>query len=57
VLQATAEEPLIGEEFFGIPAYLGSRPIDIASLKSQDFLRWAIIVFILVSILVKLVSN
>ena len=57
VLQATAEEPLIGDEFFGIPAYLGSRPIDIASLKSQDFLRWAIIVFILVSILVKLVSN
>jgi hypothetical protein len=43
VMYATADEPLIGEELFGIPAYLGAGIFHFASLRVQDILRWVII--------------
>ncbi len=43
VLFATAHEPLIGEELYAGGAYLGAGPVHIASLHSQDILRWIIV--------------
>src|SRR5574340_1110619 len=40
VLYAAAQEPLIGEEVFAAPAYLGGNPAHAASLVLQDILRW-----------------
>lgn len=42
-LYAAAQEPLIGEELFAIPAYLQSTAIYQTSLKVQDILRWIVI--------------
>jgi hypothetical protein len=43
VLYATAEETLIGEELFALPAYLQTGTIYQASLNLQDILRWVVI--------------
>jgi hypothetical protein len=48
VLYAAAHEPLVGEEMFVGGAYLGAKPVDIASIQVQDWLRWVLIAFILV---------
>jgi hypothetical protein len=42
VLYATAQEPLIGEELFAVPAYLGAGKMHESSLKTQDILRWVL---------------
>lgn len=42
-LYAAAEEPLIGEEVFASGAYLKAGAMHNASLRAQDFLRWALI--------------
>ncbi len=42
VLYAAAQEPLIGEELFAVPAYLQANPFHLASLRTQDVLRWVI---------------
>lgn len=42
VIYASAQEPLIGEELFAIPAYLQAGAIQQASLRVQDVLRWVI---------------
>ena len=47
VLYAGAQEPLIGEELFAMPAYLREEQIYEASLRTQDMLRWGVI-FILI---------
>ncbi len=47
VLYAAAEEPLVGEELFAVPAYLQERPAYQASLNLQDVLRWIIILVLL----------
>lgn len=44
VLYATAGEPLIGEELFAVPAYLQSASIHQAGLRTQDVLRWVVII-------------
>lgn len=54
VLYAAAEEPLIGEELFAVPAYLQAGPYHRASLRAQDILRWIIILLILIGALLKL---
>jgi Domain of unknown function (DUF6754) len=53
VLYAAAQDPLIGEELYAAGAYLQAGPVHIASLRAQDFLRWIIIVLILVGALLK----
>jgi hypothetical protein len=47
VLYAVAEETLIGEELFALPAYLQAGPVYQASLRVQDVLRWVVIGFII----------
>ena len=43
VLYATAHEPLIGEEMYAGGAYLGDKPMHVASLHTQDVVRWVVI--------------
>lgn len=54
VFYATAREPLIGEEVFAGGAYLQAKPFQAASLRAQDVLRWVIIGFTLLGILLKI---
>ena len=42
VIYASANEPLIGEELFAIPAYLQAGPAHQAGLRVQDVLRWVV---------------
>ena len=51
VLYAVAEETLIGEELFALPAYLQAGPMHQASLRLQDVLRWVVIAFIILAAL------
>ena len=55
-LYATANEMLIGEELFAIPAYLQAGPFFTSSLYAQDILRWIVIGAILVGSALKLVG-
>ncbi len=43
VLYAAAEETLIGEELFALPAYLQAGPVYQAGLRVQDVLRWVVV--------------
>lgn len=56
VLYATAQEPLVGEEVFASGAYLGTAPAHAASLRVQDWLRWLLIVIIILGALARLVQ-
>jgi len=47
VLYAAAHEPLVGEEMYAGGAYLGAKPANLASVQVQDWIRWAVIVIIL----------
>ena len=47
VLYATAQEPLIGEELYASPAYIGAGKVHTACLHAQDVLRWVIVIVIL----------
>ncbi len=42
-LYASAQEPLIGEELFAVPAYLQGTPVYQVSLHVQDILRWVVV--------------
>jgi hypothetical protein len=53
VLFAASDDPLIGEEIFALPAYLGTKNIHIASVKIQDFFRWVLIITMLVGAVLK----
>lgn len=55
-LFASAEEPLIGEELFAAPAMLEASPAHSASLKTQDLLRWGVIILLLAGAVLKLVG-
>ncbi len=55
-LYAAAQEPLIGEEVFAVPAYLEAGPVHKASLHAQDFLRWALTALIVAGSILKLVG-
>jgi hypothetical protein len=56
VLYATAQEPLIGEEMYAIPAYLQSGPFHTASLHAQDALRWLVGAVIVLGAVLKLMG-
>jgi hypothetical protein len=47
ILYAAAHEPLIGEEMYAGGAYLGDKPMHIASLHAQDVVRWVVIGLVL----------
>jgi hypothetical protein len=56
VLFASAEEPLIGEELFAMPAYLQAGPFHRASLRAQDALRWVLIVVLVAGAILALMG-
>lgn len=56
VLFASAQEPLIGEELFAMPAYLKPNPFHSASLAAQDVLRWVIIAALMIGALLKVLG-
>lgn len=56
VLYATAEEPLIGEELFALPAYLQAGGLHQSSLRAQDILRWVISGGLVLGAILKLVG-
>jgi hypothetical protein len=43
VLFASTDEPLVGEELYAGGAYLGAGPLHVASLRTQDILRWLLV--------------
>lgn len=52
-LYVSAEEPLIGEELFAAPALLKNNAAHSASLKTQDLLRWGVILVLLAGAVLK----
>ena len=53
ILFATTTEPLVGEELFSAPAYVGRDVSQRASVQVQDVLRWLLILALLMSALLK----
>ena len=56
VLYVTSDEPLLGEELYAAGAYLGASPAHLASLRMQDFLRWVLVVAIILGAIIKLLG-
>jgi len=56
ILFASATEPLVGEELFAAPAYIGNDPAQRASLQAQDILRWLVILALLAAAGMKMVG-
>ncbi len=56
VFYATAREPLIGEELYAVPAYLQYGPTHQASLKTQDILRWLLVIAMIGGSLLKILG-
>jgi hypothetical protein len=54
LIVATADQALIGEEIFAGGAYTARHPLQVASLLTQDWARWAIAVAIVVVAVVKM---
>jgi len=57
VIYAAAEEPLIGEELFSVPAYLQAGPFHVAGLQVQDILRWIVVALMLAGAVIKLLGG
>jgi hypothetical protein len=55
-LYASAQEALIGEELYAVPAYLDRGPLHKASLQVQDILRWTVIITLGTGALLKLLG-
>jgi len=55
VMYAMAEQTLIGEELFSLPAYLQASAVHQASIRAQDVLRWVLVAFLLIGAGLKLV--
>jgi hypothetical protein len=53
ILYMAADTPLIGEELFALPAYLSPSKINFACIRTQDFLRWALILILIGGSLLK----
>ena len=56
-LFAAADETLIGEEIFALPAYLEGEKKDFASLHAQDVLRWVLTAALVIGAMLKLVES
>ncbi len=57
VMFATAEDFLIGEELFALPAYLQAGAIHQASLRAQDVLRWLLVIALIAGAIIKLLAG
>lgn len=57
VFYATADETLIGEELFAIPAYLQAGNIHKAGLQAQDILRWIVIILLILGALITFIQS
>ena len=57
VFYAAAEESLIGEEMFALPAYLQAGPFHQASVQAQDLLRWVVIILMILGIIYKILDQ
>jgi len=57
LLFGSAQEPLIGEEMFATGAYMDAGAAHQASLRTQDVLRWLIILLLIVTALSPLVAG
>jgi hypothetical protein len=57
VLAASTENLLIGEEMFAARAYLQARPTHVASLRSQDVVRWLIVLGIITAFVLRMVTQ
>jgi len=57
VLFATTQYPLIGEELYAIPAYLQAGPAYTASVRIQDFLRWGVMVALVLSVILGILGG
>jgi hypothetical protein len=53
--EATADELLVGEEMFAGGAYTSRLPVQIASLLTEDWLRWGVVAAILITAVVKII--
>jgi hypothetical protein len=53
LLYAATESPIIGEEIFAVPAYLGKKPAHLASLKAQDVMRIGVAALIVIAALLR----
>ncbi len=49
LLLAAADDVIIGEEIYAVPAYLNRKPAYVASLQAQDVLRIGVVVLILIT--------
>ena len=56
LVYASADETLVGEEMFATGAYTSRLPVQIASLLTEDWIRWILIVAILALAIWKLVA-
>lgn len=56
VVLASADEAMIGEEYFALPNSLSKSPLYQDSLHLQDIFRWSLIIVILVGFLLNLVG-
>lgn len=54
VLYATADDTLVGEDLYAIPAYLNAGPAYTASLRVQDILRWVTIAVLTIGAILKI---
>lgn len=52
---ASADETLIGEELYAGGAYTARRPVQIASVLAEDWLRWLVVAGILVATVLRIV--
>jgi hypothetical protein len=50
---ATADQTLIGEEMYAAGAYLKRKPWHIGSLLAQDFMRWVILLVVIVLVIIE----
>lgn len=57
VLFAAAQNPLLAEELYALPAYLQTQPFQQASLRVQDVLRWLLVAGLLGGAIFKLVES
>ncbi len=53
MLMAVADDLIIGEEVFAVPAYLERRPGHLASLRVQDMMRVGVVVLILIAVFLR----
>jgi len=56
ILFASSDQPLIGEELYATGAYMDAGPAHMASLRTQDIIRWILILVIFTTALGKLIQ-